>query len=813
MAIKDSINTWRKGIVIPKTRQELGIVLKDAWIMLTELRPVRLIIIIGFLLVLILVINRGRKSVQYLREGAEHSANVINVRDAILLTSDILLDLAKMEGAVLGVTLKMQGSGLGAKDTIEKINQFPKAMIEQRLPKLNAIKMGDGDTLVPKLSALVRAEMATLDSILLHLKHIRKEFAAVPRATAQDTVAEANAREQHSQYHSQLAELRLRSQKNLSELQKIYHELRTEWSTSTNFNAENNQRLVRIMSIQATIVGILLLALFSTMFIVIFHDGNRNRALQARLEQEKTNAQSLAEVKQRFLANMSHEIRNPLHAVIGFAAQLFYTELNKEQRHLLKPLRQSARYLLALINDVLDYSKLDSNNLRLDRAGFRLDEVIEEVENTYRSLAEQKGIGFEAKWKEDLPLVVIGDSLRLRQMLLNLVGNAVKFTEKGKVSMEIQALPTSNQRIKLEFTIADTGIGIPSHLQEQIFSEWAQADTKTTRKFGGTGLGLSITRRLAELHGGQIMMSSEEGKGTRMLLSLPFELGTEADLEPMGPATVEIGKEFQGIKVLSADDEAYNRTLMEVILQRMGIQSDSAENGKEAWEKLQKGGYDFALLDLQMPEMDGFEVARKVRKLMGPDFPLIAVTATATKAEADLARSAGINEVVLKPFEEMSLRRTISKVLQNMKKIHPNEVEPEVRPSDTGILPEISQSDEALPQDEYQLNTLRKLVGDNPKALHTMLQVFLSSARTQAAQLQIALNELDLISAAASAHKLAPACRHLGLIQLTAALKSLELQGPELLEEGRWQEVLSSVLLSLSATITRVEDDLALLQP
>lgn len=652
----------------PQTRKSLS----DTWIRIRELRPVRGIMIIAFLIIIVVVGNQGCEAVKNVNKLTDSNKELLKSRQAVVLTGDIMTNLLVLQGRLQVYTLDLKNrayrdsifektSGQG----VEITPSIFEKLIEQKIVNLNLLDISWKEDHLPEFAKNVRLYVARLDTIGARLNTATQLLDKLAASGKGEEIlpeeSKLSIERRVSRIISQLTALNQNCNNTLAEINIAYMVLKLDWETDISSGSEVNENLANQTLTQAALVSLLLVMLFLMLLVVIINDLNRNREMQARLENEKDNAQTLAEVKQRFLANMSHEIRNPLHAIIGFAQQLAQTELARNQRHLLKPLQRSARYLLALINDVLDFSKIDSNNLQLEETGFSLVDVFEEVDSTFRSAAQKKEIEFETSIDKDIPPVVIGDSLRLKQMLLNLVGNALKFTEKGTVGFAISSQQISVSKVSVTFKISDTGIGIPAEIQQQIFSEWSQADTKTTRRYGGTGLGLAITTKLTELYQGKLELESREGEGTTFRLSIPFKLGTEQDLEI---THIQEGAEevnWKGKRVLVADDEPFNRVLMEILLQKMEIDPDMVENGAEALEKLQQNEYDLVLLDLQMPEMDGFEVARKTREEISKDLPLIAVTATATKKEADLATQAGMNEILLKPFEEKDLKRVLAK--------------------------------------------------------------------------------------------------------------------------------------------------------
>ncbi|MEZ4772840.1 MAG: ATP-binding protein [Bacteroidia bacterium] len=518
---------------------------------------------------------------------------------------------------------------------------------------------------------------------------------------------------------------------------------------------------------QLKVFGSVLIFVFALLLGVIYADMNHNHRLQAGLVKEKARAEKLGKAKEEFLANMSHEIRTPMNAVIGFAEQMAETPLTYDQRKFLNPIRNSAKYLLGLINDILDYSKIESGNFRLETIGFRPTQVIESVKDTFSHSAASKGISLICETQGDLPEVVKGDPLRVKQMLFNLVSNAIKFTLEGEVRLTVSAGDiTSGQKI-LKFEVADTGVGIPQKSMDKIFMDFEQADNTTTRKYGGTGLGLSITKKLAEMMNGEIAVTSEEGIGTKVLLSIPFTQGTEADLVETITAKARQTGLLTGKKALIADDEPYNRLLIKTIMDKWGVLADVVENGKEVMFHLDRSpAYDFILMDLQMPEMDGFETSSNIRNQLRLQLPILALTATATPSEIQTIESNGMNGYLLKPFDQSELYGRLVSLLGlngNDMSVESNKNQPEE--------PSFSPTG----QNTYNLDQLFHLANQDKTFVVSMLNIFISNATSNLEKLTKGASAADWDTVSMSAHKMIPPSRHLGLDGIVEKLKAIEL--------------------------------------
>lgn len=363
----------------------------------------------------------------------------------------------------------------------------------------------------------------------------------------------------------------------------------------------------------------------------------------AAIQTEKQQAENLARAKQDFLANMSHEIRSPMHAIMGMSHLLAHEQITEKQMQKVQVIERSANHLLHIINDILDSSKIDAGKMELEAIPFSLLEVIRDVVSIVKVKADEKQLTFNAALDHEIHDTIQGDPTRLKQVLLNLLANAVKFTHKGEVVLQVEL-----QNQQLHFTIRDTGIGITAERLQKIFEGYTQAGSSTSRQYGGTGLGLKISRQLIELMGGQLLVHSEEGKGTVFQFSIPLIIASAqavVDTTPAMEADFLAGK-----KILAADDNESNLQLIESMLQQLqpNVQMVKAVNGKDALEKCNEEVFDYILLDLDMPEMTGFAALAEIRKLH-PKVPVIGNTANVMLSEEE-AIAFGFSALLLKPF-------------------------------------------------------------------------------------------------------------------------------------------------------------------
>ncbi len=376
--------------------------------------------------------------------------------------------------------------------------------------------------------------------------------------------------------------------------------------------------------------------------------------LEARKSKELAEQASTA--KGFFLANMSHEIRTPLNAVIGVAEILDKTELSKEeQKEYIKMIMNSAEALLTLLNDVLDFSKIDAGKMEMEKAPFDIKMLVKETVGAFSVVTGKKGLKLDSCIADNVHDLVIGDMVRVRQILINLLSNSIKFTERGTVEVRVEAIKDGVGKTDIAITISDTGIGIPKEKLEGIFESFKQVDNSTARKFGGTGLGLSIVKKLLELMGGTIKVESEPGIGSSFSCIIPFVIPDSAEAEAYAAEKkVETAIEPLNYRVLLAEDNKTNRKIMEAYLKKLSCTVDFAEDGSIALNKLQTNEYDAVLMDIQMPQMDGLTATKIIRaseKEAGKHIPIIALTAGATKEDYQQCIEAGMDDHISKPIK------------------------------------------------------------------------------------------------------------------------------------------------------------------
>lgn len=491
--------------------------------------------------------------------------------------------------------------------------------------------------------------------------------------------------------------------------------------------------------------------------IFVFSDTTMTELAKKELLKAKNLAEESVRIKENFLANMSHEIRTPLNAIIGFANLLVHSDLKKEESEYVRAINYASTTLLYIINDILDFSKIEAGMINVEQIPFNLPGTLESFKQMLEYKAKEKGIDYIFNIDKNLPKVVVSDSVRLTQILTNLVGNAIKFTDSGKVQVDVKCLNAENNSARIRFTVSDTGIGIPKEKQHLIFSRFNQAGDDINRRFGGTGLGLNITQSLTTLLGGQISFESEVGKGSVFTLDFKF---TVAEDHQLFKSTISGFKKFENsasshYSILLVDDNELNRKLARTILNNLGFSVTCAENGKAAVEYLTTNHFDIVLLDLQMPVMNGYETIDHIRNILKSDIPVIAMTAHSLSSERTKCLTAGMNDYIIKPFVLDDLYNKISMQLQKN-------------------TPEAPVNSAPVSQPDFDFSYLENLTsGDNDMMLELM-ELFVTNTPTEIRNLQNAVQEKNKAETENISHKIRSSFNIIGLASIAEELLKIE---------------------------------------
>lgn len=384
-------------------------------------------------------------------------------------------------------------------------------------------------------------------------------------------------------------------------------------------------------------------------------------------------AEDAVNAKQQFLSNMSHEIRTPMNAIIGFTKVVLKTDLNSKQKEYLNAIKISGDALIVLINDILDLAKVDSGKMTFEQIPFRLDLSISAMLHLFETKIAEKNLKLTVDFDPLIPKVLIGDPVRLHQIILNLISNAVKFTTYGGITVLVRQIKDEGEQVLVKFAVTDTGIGIENTKLVKIFENFQQASSGTSRLYGGTGLGLAIVKQLVESQGGNIQVVSEPNNGSTFSFTLAFAK-TDQLPAPENELIELFDTENSSIKVLVAEDIPLNQLLMKTILDEFGFEMEIAENGRIAVDKLKQGNFDIVLMDLQMPEMNGFEATEHIRSGLKSTIPIIALTADVTTVDLAKCKAVGMNDYIAKPVDERVLyNKILSLVKRNKKLVEMNE--------------------------------------------------------------------------------------------------------------------------------------------
>jgi len=534
------------------------------------------------------------------------------------------------------------------------------------------------------------------------------------------------------------------------------------------------------------------------------HQADELTILAQSLEMERERAEQANAAKSQFLAMMSHELRTPMTGVMGMADLLLMSKLSAEQEELTRLLQRSAQVLLDLLNDILDFSKIEAGQLEIESTPFSLPEVLVDVINLFAPAAAEKGIALEARPPATYWNVVKGDPKRLRQVLSNLVGNAIKFTESGSVTISFEQVAVADTEAALQFSVSDTGIGIAEEDAAKLFRPFVQADVSTSRKYGGTGLGLAISKRLVEGMGGEISLASVPKKGSTFSFSvkvIPDRLAPQAErhapLPQPGSAVRAVSR-----KVLVAEDNETSRYLISTMLQRFGHSVDAVENGAEALGAVNAKAYDIILMDMQMPVMDGPAATKEIRKLQSAKgrVPVIALTADVIASHRAEYFAAGVNAIIGKPINWTELADEMDRQLGSA----PAEALPAPalqKKADQPVSSALTQDFEAdAVLDEKALGNLADALGE--PLLAPMLLTFAANMLGYQKDLAAAIGAADLKQAKRTAHALKGLCAQFGAVRASAMAKFIEVDAGALAE-------IEPILPALANTIRETEKALA----
>ncbi|HEX7903939.1 MAG TPA: ATP-binding protein [Chitinophagaceae bacterium] len=481
-----------------------------------------------------------------------------------------------------------------------------------------------------------------------------------------------------------------------------------------------------------------------------------------KLTQSEKKIKEASRIKESFMANMSHEIRTPINAILGFTALLERRNLDDQSQEYIKTIQKSGESLLTIINDILDLSKLEAGMMRIESAPFSVRALVHSIEVMFGAKVVEKSLNLQSSIDESMPDILEGDAIRLTQIFVNLIGNALKFTKEGTINIKVTGEERDGRKIKVMIVVSDTGIGIEKDKQQDIFSRFQQADDTITRHFGGTGLGLSIVSELVSLQKGTIRVESEPGSGTTFILMIPYFV---ADNQNENNTTLSDNLEYRGntdfnsIRLLVAEDNEINQSLIRHLFREWKIEYDLAQNGKEAVAMVQQHKYDLVLMDIQMPEMDGYTATLEIRNILKLDIPIVAMTAHALAGEKEKCLSYGMSDYISKPMREAQLYKLITKFAEIPIK-------------------HLSKGSAQQLQGEYKcinLSYMREISGGNKDYEKIVTEQFIEVVPESLAAIETTWKNNDLVQMRQEAHNMKTTVSVMGLTeQLKPCLEELE---------------------------------------
>ncbi|HNI43772.1 MAG TPA: PAS domain S-box protein [Chitinophagales bacterium] len=516
------------------------------------------------------------------------------------------------------------------------------------------------------------------------------------------------------------------------------------------------------------------------------------------LVRKKEIAEKSAMLKEQFLANMSHEIRTPMNAVIGFSNLLGETILNTEQQKYLNGIRTASEHLLVIINDILDFSKIEAGRLNIETIDFSLPDVLNNVYQTFRFKAQEKNLDLVLQSEDSLPTYLVGDPTRIMQILLNLVSNAIKFTQQGSVTIDTRLFSEDAQTATIGFTVRDTGMGIPQEKLSTVFDSFTQVSDSTTRKFGGTGLGLTISKKLVEMQGGVISVKSEVGKGSSFMFVIKFKKSTHAPrTNSTNLSNDPLIKTLGQLDILLVEDNELNQVVAVETIKKWGqdIRIDVAPNGKVAIEKLQQQRYDIVLMDVQMPVMDGLSATKYIRSELGlTELPILAMTAFATSGEAERTINAGMNDYISKPFNPKKLYKKIVKLTHVVQLDNTNWT--------------TNTSNNNNNQRLTKLEFLDEATGGDAELKAKMIQIILRETPEEIANMERFYDQKNWERLRAVAHKFKSAVTYIGLEETKEMVKNIQINAETQQNLDETADLIAQVKRNVSIACEELEEEL-----
>lgn len=614
----------------------------------------------------------------------------------------------------------------------------------------------------------------------------------------QQTLKNLRIREDYVQSQSLRTEMQLlyNDQVLLDKIREIATLLETDEIQRINHAINSSSGILQ----QASDVAVALVAISVFVIVVflflIFRDITLGKKHQLELRTAKQQTEELMRLKEQFLANMSHEIRSPLGTIIGFTEQLQKTRLSIQQQQFTNTIDRASSHLLDVVNDILDLSKIEAGKLALEKVPFNLHKLLRDVCDSFSLKTKEKNIGLHCQIDKDLDCELNGDPFRIQQVMINILSNAVKFTNEGHITLRAEVFFKDQSNIGARISVTDTGIGIPKEKQKEIFDDFLQVDTGTARKYGGTGLGLSISRRIVQLHGGSMQVESEVGQGSTFTIDLPLEVPAEMVQEVQATSPDRQMVSLKGKQILTIEDDEVTLLLIRSLLTDAGVNAEAMTDPVKAIETIGKKQFDLVLTDIHMPNMSGIDFIRAVRSSKDKKvskLPVIALTANVT-VKNELLKE-GFTDYLSKPFKEASFYKIIISVLN------------------PGTVPKVEDATEA-PCDcvgsTYSLEEIYAFTGDDEEALRLVVSTFVEKSMTTVSEIKNFVKAKDIEGISFRAHRLLPSFRQFHIWDLVPKLEKLERYQEINLPADNFFAITSEVTKGVETIVKQIEEEVVI---
>ena len=550
-------------------------------------------------------------------------------------------------------------------------------------------------------------------------------------------------------------------------------------------------------------------------------DITKQRKLQQQLREAMHETDKSSKSKDAFLTNMSHEIRTPLNAIMGLGKLLGKSEISAQQKYYLNGIESASENLLGIINDLLDFSKIEAGKITIENISFNLETICQQIINILTHKAEEKGLLLTYEVDERIAPALLGDPYRINQVFMNMLSNAIKFTEHGSISLKASLVEEAGEWQKILITITDTGIGIKEEYIDHLFDKFTQEDETVVRKFGGTGLGMSITRQLMELMGGSIKVESKKNVGTTILLNFNFKIGISRVIEKKKTIKNDTGN-ISNKKILLVEDNNLNRLLAHTILTEYGAIVTEAVNGAEAVELVRNGSFDIVLMDIQMPVMDGIQATKIIRKDINTTTPIIALTANAIKGKLEEYLQAGMNDFIYKPYDEIKLVNPISKwinktpatsmpVTEDKSPVAISDIKEILVPSVIEHFATSAAISEAATDVRtgplYDLTALKNIGRNDMGFIAKMVQLFIDETPPATHKIKEAYEAGDFVTVKYLAHRIKPSITNMGINTIKHEILQIELQAEKATKTAELENNINKVYNVIDAVVARLKKE------